>query len=144
LQVQIGNIQKEDVDKLAIKQIDSVIFDLTDDLGNKKITNAMEVLDGLIYQKEPLQKILVTLYNHFKKLYLCSMAVKSGKDIATSIGLKPNQTFLVSKYKKQVSSFKPEELRNILKELTILDYNSKNGKIDIDIGLKSILRSYCK
>jgi DNA polymerase-3 subunit delta len=140
---QIGTIQKEDVDKLAIKHIDSVIFDLTDNLGNKKITAAMEVLDGLIYQKEPLQKILVTLYNHFKKLYLCGLAVKSGKDVATSIGLKPNQTFLVSKYKRQVNSFKIEELRKILEELTTLDYNSKNGKIDIDIGLRSILCCYC-
>jgi DNA polymerase-3 subunit delta len=139
-----GSIQKEDVDKLAIKQIDSVIFDLTDDLGNKKINEAMEVLDGLIYQKEPLQKILVTLYGHFKKLYLCSLAIKYNKDIATSIGLKPNQTFLVGKYKRQVASFKSGELRGILTELTDLDYNSKNGKIDIDIGLRSILCSYCK
>jgi DNA polymerase-3 subunit delta len=144
LQDKGGTIQKEDVDKLAIKQIDSVIFDLTDDLGNKKINEAMEVLDGLIYQKEPLQKILVTLYGHFKKLYLCSLAIKYNKDIATSIGLKPNQTFLVGKYKRQVASFKPYELRAILTELVDLDYNSKNGKIDIDIGLKSILCSYCK
>lgn len=139
-----GTIQKEDVDKLSIKQIDAIIFDLTDDLGSKKISSAIEVLDGLIYQKEPLQKILVTLYNHFKKLYLCSIAMKTGKDIATSIGLKPNQTFFVSKYKKQASSFKTEEFKRILDELTELDYNSKNGKIDIDIGLRSILCSYCK
>ena len=139
-----GTIKEEDVDKLAVKQIDAVIFDLTDDLGNKKISSAIEVLDGLIYQKEPLQKVLVTLYNHFKKLYLCSIAIKSGKDIGTSIGLKPNQTFLVNKYKRQVNSFKSEELKKILVELTQLDYNSKNGKIDIDIGLRSILCSYCK
>lgn len=139
-----GTIHKEDVDKLAIKQIDAIIFDLTDDLGSKKILHAIEVLDGLIYQKEPLQKILVTLYNHFKKLYLCSIAMKTGKDVATSIGLKPNQTFFVSKYKKQANSFKTEEFKKILDELTELDYNSKNGKIDIDVGLRSILCSYCK
>jgi DNA polymerase-3 subunit delta len=139
-----GTVQKEDVDKLAIKQIDSVIFDLTDDLGSKKINEAIEVLDGLIYQKEPLQKILVTLYNHFKKLYLCRIAIESGKDIIVSLGLKPNQTFLVGKYKKQASSFSKETLKKILEEITALDYNSKNGKIDIDVGLRSILCCYCK
>ncbi len=137
-----GTIQKEDIEKLAIKQIDSVIFDLTDNLGSKKISEAIEVLDDLIYQKEPIQKILVTLYNHFKKLYLCSMAINLNKDILTSIGLKPNQTFLVNKYKKQVGSFSIDELRSILNELTLLDYNSKNGKIDVDIGLRSVLCNY--
>ena len=140
---QNGTITKEDIDKLAIKQIDSVIFDLTDNLGNKQTSKALEVLDGLIYNKEPLQKILVTLYNHFKKLYLCSLALKYNKDIATSIGLKPNQIFLVNKYKRQLSFFKEKDLRKILDEFTSLDYNSKNGKIDLEVGLKSILCGYC-
>ena len=83
-----GTITKESVDKLAIRQIDSVIFDLTDDLGAKKTADAIEVLDDLIYQKEPLQRILITLYNHFKKLYLCKIAVKLNKDIVVSIRLK--------------------------------------------------------
>ncbi len=134
-----GTITEKDVDLLVVKQMDSVIFDLTDDLGTKKIAEAMNVLDDLIYKKEPVQKILVTLYNHFKKLYLCKKAVVLNKDIVTSIGLKPNQTFLVSKYKKQASFFSEMELREILKELTNLDYSSKNGKIDVDVGLKSIL-----
>lgn len=139
-----GTIEKVDVDNLAIKQIDSVIFDLTDDLGARKIAEAMGVLDDLVYQKEPLQRILVTLYNHFKKLYLCLIAMRLNKDIVTSIGLKPNQTFFVNKYKKQAQCFTEEELKKILEELTNLDYNSKNGKIDIDIGLRSILCRYCK
>ena len=138
-----GTITKNSIDKLSIKQIDSVIFDLTDNLGNKKTDKALEVLNDLIYNKEPLQKILVTLYNHFKKLYLCSLAIKLNKDIATSIGLKPNQTFLVNKYKRSLTYFKESELRAILDELLNLDYNSKNGKIDLEIGLRSILCNYC-
>ena len=138
-----GTITKDSIDKLAIKQIDSVIFDLTDNLGNKKTNKALEVLDDLIYNKEPLQKILVTLYNHFKRLYLCSLAIKSNKDIASSLGLKSNQTFLVNKYKRTLTYFKEEELRKILEEFTNLDYNSKNGKIDLEIGLRSILCKYC-
>lgn len=138
-----GTITIDAVNKLSIKQMESVIFELTDDLATKKIDKALEVLDNLIYQKEPLQKILITLYNHFKKIYLCSIAVSLNKDIVNSLNLKPNQTFLVSKYKKQASSFKVEDLRKILDEFVELDYNAKNGKIDIDIGLRSILCNYC-
>lgn len=138
-----GTIKINDVDNLCIKQIESVIFELTDNLAIRKIDKSLEILDNLIYQKEPLQKILITLYNHFKKIYLCSLAVKLNKDVVTSLSLKPNQTFLVSKYKKQASYFKKDELRKILDELINLDYNSKIGKIDIDIGLRSILCNYC-
>lgn len=138
-----GTIDKEIIDKLTIKQVDSYIFDLTDNLGNKNTAKALEVLDGLIYNKEPLQRLLVMLYNHFKKLYLCSIAIKNNKDIASSIGLKPNQTFLINKYKRQLSSFKENDLRKLLEEFVNLDYNFKVGNIDLEVGLKSILCKYC-
>lgn len=138
-----GTITKEAIDKLTVKQIDSVIFDLTDNLGAKNIKEALLILDELIYQKEPIQRILITLYNHFKKLYLTKIAIKLNKDIAKSISLKPNQLFLVPKYKKQATSFSEEELMNILKEITNLDYLAKNGRIDVMIGLKGILSKYC-
>ena len=134
-----GTITIDAVNRLSIKQIESVIFELTDNLAMKKIDKALEVLDNLIYQKEPLQKILITLYNHFKKIYLCVEAVDLKKDVVNSLNLKPNQTFLVTKYKKQASYFKKEELRNILQELIDLDYKTKQGLIDINIGLESIL-----
>ena len=139
-----GNtITKSAVNELAIKQIESVIFDLTDNLGNKKIEKALEVLDNLVYQKEPLQRILITLYTHFKRLYLCALAVENNVDVISALNLKPNQSFLVNKYKKQTSYFNIDQLRALLDELINLDYNSKIGNIDIDIGLRSILCSYC-
>ena len=138
-----GKITIEDVNSLAIKQMESVIFELTDNLAIRKIDKALDVLDNLIYQKETVQKIRVTVYNHFKKIYLCSIAVDLNKDIVNSLSLRPNQTFLITKYKKQASYFKKEELKKILKAFIDLDYNSKNGKIDIDVGLRSILCNYC-
>ena len=138
-----GTITKTDVDNLTTKQIEGIIFDLTDNLGAKKTDKAIEVLDSLVYMREPLQKILVTLYNHFKKLYFCSIAIKNNQDVTKALNLKPNQMFLVTKYKKQAQLFKTQELRKLLEELANLDYNYKIGGIDLDIGLKSILCAYC-
>ena len=138
-----GTITIEAVNLLAVKQIESVVFELTDNLATRKIDKALEVLDNLIYQKEPLQKILITLYNHFKKVYLCTVAVKYNKDIVNSLNLKPTQSFLVTKYKNQALYFKEKELRKLLNELVELDYASTVGKVDIDIGLRSILCNYC-
>lgn len=138
-----GKIQKEDIDKLAIKKMESIIFELTDNLGKKDITKALEVLKNLIYAKEPIQKILITLYNHFKKIYFTTLAVKYKKDVVNSLNLKPNQIFLVNKYKNQARYFKEKELKEILESLRDLDYNYKNGLIDLEIGLESILCFYC-
>lgn len=138
-----GTIKKEDIDKLSIKKLESVIFDLTDDLGKKDITGALQVLQNLIYAKEPLAKILVTLYNHFKKLYITKMAINTNKDLAISLNLKQNQMFLTTKYKVQSKYFNEKDLRNILQDLCDLDYNFKNGKIDLQVGIETTLCRYC-
>lgn len=138
-----GTIKKEDIDKLSIKKLESIIFDLTDDLGKKDITGALQVLQNLIYAKEPLAKILVTLYNHFKKLYITKIALNTNKELTTSLKLKPNQMFLTTKYKVQSKYFKESDLRNILQDLCNLDYNFKSGKIDLQVGIETILCRYC-
>ncbi len=138
-----GTIQKQAIDLLCIKQLDSIIFDLTDNLGKRQTKKALEVLHGLIYQKEPIQKILITLYHHFKKLYIIKIAQRENKNIAESLDLKPNQMFLVNKYTMQANYFKESELKQIVEELINLDYNYKIGNIDLEVGLESILCHYC-
>ena len=138
-----GKIEKVDIDKSCIKKLETIIFDLTDNLGKKETQKALQVLKNLIANKEPIQKILITLYNHFKKLYITKLAVKENKDLIISLNLKPNQTFLVNKYKMQANYFSNQELSRILQGLRDLDYNSKNGLIDLQVGLEAILCTYC-
>ena len=137
-----GEIKKEDIDCLTIKQMQAIIFDFTDNIGTKNIAKALEILDTLVYNKEPYQKILITVYNHFKKLYLLKLYENlnnSNISIEEVLNLKPNQMFLISKYKKQAYYFKEDELKNIIEELSDLDYKSKNGIVDIEVGFKTIL-----
>ena len=117
-----GQITKEDIDILSIRQFDSVIFDLTDNLGRKNVAKSLEVLRNLIYAKEPIQKILITLYNHFKKLYIVK---------------------LCEKYKKLAGYFKEDELYNILKQFINLDEKYKDGDIDLNIGIEAVICGYC-
>ena len=138
-----GTIQNKGIDSMCTKTIDSNIFDLTDNMGKKNITEVIRILNELLYSKEPIQKILITLYNHCKKIYIVKLAEEQNRNIATELNLKPNQTFLVNKYKMQSKYFKTEELETILQELINLDYNYKIGNIDINIGLESILCRYC-
>lgn len=134
-----GTITQEYIDLLSIKELDSVIFDLTDNIGQKKVYESLTILNELLYNKEPIQKILITLYNHFKKLYLTKIAEEYGEDIKGALNLKPNQVFLITKYKRQSAYFKKDELKTILQRLIDLDYKAKRGLIDINIGLEAIL-----
>lgn len=134
-----GTIKTEDISLLSIKELDSVIFDLTDNLGQKNIKEALRILHELLYNKEPIQKILITLYNHLKKIYITILATKYQVNLVEALKLKPNQLFLTTKYKKQAAYFKQEELRKTLKQLIDLDYKSKQGLIDINVGLEAIL-----
>jgi len=136
-----GTITKKDIEKLSIKELDSVIFDLTDSLGQKNIKQALEILKELLYNKEPIQKILITLYNHLRKIYITILAEKYNANLAEALNLKPNQMFLTSKYKKQSKYFKEKELKNILQQLIDLDYKSKQGLIDVTAGLEAIIAS---
>ena len=138
-----GTITKKEIDKLCTKKIESVIFDLTDSLGNKgKNSNSIQILNNLLYEKEPIQKILITLYNHFKRLYFTKLAQKTNKDVAQVLKLRPNQMFLVNKYSRQAQNFKESELEEILQKLRDLDYQYKIGLIDVQIGLEAILCQY--
>ena len=112
-------------------------------MEKRKLGKALEVYYGLLSNKEPIQKILVTLYNHFKKLYIIKIAEKNHQDVATAMNLKPNQLFLITKYKTQARYFEEQELRKILEELINLDFNYKTGLIDLDVGLEAILCRYC-
>lgn len=138
-----GTIDKKTVDLLAIKTIDSTIFDLTDNIGKKNISEAMQILQDLLYSKEPIQKILITLYNHFKKIYTILLVQEKKRDALEVLNLKPNQTFLITKYKSQAKFFAEPELRKLIEELIELDYKYKTGNIDINIGLEAILCRYC-
>lgn len=138
-----GKIDKKAVDLLATQKIEAVIFDLTDNLGNKKISEALEVLKNLIYNKEPVQKILITLYNHFRKIYLIKLAQKENEDILQILNLKPNQTFLIGKYKKQAECFEEKKLRKILEELINLDSESKIRKNQFEYRIGSNIMQLC-
>lgn len=83
------------------------------------------------------------MYNHFKKLYLVKLSEKYNRNLAVTLGLKPNQMFLTNKYKTQASYFKEEELRKIVEEFINLDEGYKIGKIDLNIGLEGLLCRYC-
>jgi len=81
---------------------------------------------------------MVMLYRHFKNLFLVKICMKNSKDIMSNVPT-IKMPFLVKKYKEQASKFELEELKNILEQISTLDIKSKNGLMDLRVGLDVIL-----
>lgn len=130
-------ITKEHIDLITTKTIEAVIFDLTDNLGNRKIKEAINILDNLLLQKEPLQKIYIMIYRHYKNLYLYKYAKENDiSDINELLGLHP---FVANKLNYQIKNYSLEELNNIYKDLMLIDINNKSGNIDLYTGIISVM-----
>lgn len=127
---------KDIIDKMCIKTSEIIIFDLIDCIGAKNSKIALKYLDELLENKEPIQKIMIMVFKHFKMLLLAKEALKARKDVAQELDVKP---YPAKKYASQCGNFSQDELIKILKELAKLDVDSKNGKMDLKIGLQKII-----
>ena len=132
-----NSIQKEYVDLITTKSLDAVIFDLTDNLGKRNITYCIDTLNELLMQKEPLQKIYIMIYRHYKSLYLIKYAIEHGYDnINEVLKLHP---FVFLKAKDQVKNYTLLELKNVYKMLMKLDIDNKSGNIDLYTGIINVM-----
>lgn len=130
-------IKKQDIEKVGIRTLETIIFDLTDAVGNRNIAISLKYLEELLMQKEPLQKILIMIARHFKSLLITKICVQRNISVSEELNIK--FPFIVNKYKDQCRRFSEKELEDILIHLANLDSDSKVGKIDLKIGLELCL-----
>lgn len=131
-----SKITKDIIDKMCIKTSEIIIFDLIDCIGAKNSKIALKYLDELLENKEPIQKIMIMVFKHFKMLLLAKEALKAKKDVAQELDVKP---YPAKKYASQCGNFSQDELIKIIKELARLDVDSKNGRMDLKVGLQKII-----
>lgn len=136
--VQSGfTVTKDIIDKVCSKTLNAKIFDVLDDIVNKRKDIAIEELNSLLRQKEPIVKIYIMLYKQFKQLYMIKLLKKSGdKNIAQTLGIAP---FIVKKLSTSCDKYSEKELKNIIYAFDSYDQKTKNGDMDFVIGLKEII-----
>lgn len=136
--VQSGfKVTKDIIDKVCSKTLNAKIFDVLDDIVNKRKDIAIEELNSLLRQKEPIVKIYIMLYKQFKQLYMIKLLKKSGdKNIAQTLGIAP---FIVKKLSTSCDKYSEKELKNIIYAFDNYDQKTKNGDMDFVIGLKEII-----
>ena len=132
-------VTKKDIDAICIRTSDVIIFDLTDSLGNKDTKAALNSLNELIENKEPIQKIAIMIAKHFKALLVAKVATIENRNVLDELATK--SPFAANKYKAQARCFSLDELKTKVLEFAKLDIDSKTGKIDLKIGLEKIICS---
>ena len=132
-------ITKKDIDDLSVRTSDVIIFDLTDNLGNKNIKAALNSLNELLENKEPIQKIVIMIAKHFKSLLVAKVAMMENKNVMEELATK--SPYACNKYKSQAKLFTFDELKEKIRALAELDINSKTGLIDLKIGLEKVIVS---
>ena len=127
----------EVINALCTRTPEVIVFELTDCLGAKNTQKSLAILDELLNNKEPIQKVLIVLAKHFRDLLMVRECINQRLN-ATAV-LDANKQFLASKYMNQARNFSFDELMRIFKEFVKLDIDSKTGLIDPKIGLQKIL-----
>lgn len=124
-----GTITTEDVDSMVARDIEYKIYELTDCIGRKKFDKAFLIIADMTAKNEPPQRILVAVYNYFRKLLLSAISGKTSAELAKLFGVKE---FAARKTKEQASMFKKRSLKSAVDLLTDYDYKIKSGQADAD------------
>lgn len=124
-----NRVTADDLERVCVKSIKSRIFDLLDAVSAKNSGQALKLLDEMIRQKEPVQKILFMIAKQLRillQIKLLSLDGQSTSQIQTKLGLPP---FVAGKTIRQASGFSQDKLRVALKEALEMDLAIKTGRI---------------
>lgn len=119
-------IEKKDVLTLVSADKEYRIFELTENLGNKREEQSLNILLELIKRKEPINTLLSLIYNHFRRLAHISLSGMNEKELAQIMGVKE---YAIIKAKEQSSLFSKIQIRNIMSLLEEVDVMIKSGKM---------------
>ncbi len=101
------------------------VFDLTDKILEKDLKAAFSIFDIIYGDGEEPIKIISILYNEIRKLHRAKIQEISGMDFETVLTVNSVLPFLKKKFIKNLSSFKVQEFKKIVKLLEDADLKLK-------------------
>ena len=124
-----GVITIKDVEEMVARDVEYKIYEMTDYIGKKQFDKALSVIKEMMAKGETSQRILVSVYNYFRKLLHSAISDMSISELASAFGVKE---FAARKTKEQASMFKKRSLKSAVDALSDADYRIKCGLVDAD------------
>ncbi len=122
-----GNVTVKDVEENVSQDTEYKIYEMTDYIGRGKYDQALKVVNDLLTKGEPEQKLLVSVYNYYRRLLHVAISDKTYQELAKDLGV---QEFVVKKTAQQASMFKKRALKKAVDTLVQVDFDTKSGNLE--------------
>ena len=119
-------ITLEDIELMVVKDTEFKIFEMTDYIGKKQFDQAIMVINDMLSKGENMQRLLVSVYNYFRRLLHVAISDKTDAELAKLFNVKE---FAVKKTRTQAKAFKKKSLKQAVDMLTETDYLIKSGRV---------------
>ena len=120
-------ITAEDVKENVSRGTDYKIYEMTEALGKKNPAAALETVKDLLSKGETPQRLIVYMYNYFRRLLHISIANGSLSDKARLLGVKE---YAAKKSAEQARLFSKRALKSAVDALADADFCIKSGKAE--------------
>lgn len=121
------SITEETIDEMVAKTLEQNVFTLVEKVTTRKLDDAFTILYDLLRQNEEPIKILALLLRQFRIIFQSKILLQNGvpqNQIAKQLKLHP---YAVTVAMNQGRQYEVEELKEILRTLSELDYKMKTG-----------------
>ena len=140
----LSDLENEIIDQLSQKKVENDIFKLIDYIGQKNSSDAMKILNDMLYEGESVFGIFSMIARQFKvimQVRQLQIQGHSSKGIAERLKLHP---FVVGKALKQTKNFSDEIIIDILNSILESDFKIKNGLVRDTLSIEMLISKYCK
>ena len=133
-------IEKNDIDLICIKNVDTNIFELIDAIINKDKKKSLTIYNNMINYGEETFKILIALANQIRLIYQVKvLSYLKDDEIIDLLKLKNPKQVVALRYK--INKYSEKDLLDYLYRLSILDEELKTGKAIDVISFPSFIAS---
>ena len=139
-----NKITNDIIDKLSHKKVENDIFKLIDYIGQKNSSDAIKILNDMLYEGESVFGIFSMISRQFTvimQVRQLQIQGYSNKSIAERLKIHP---FAVGKAIKQTKNFSDEIIIDILNSILESDFKIKNGLIKDTLSIEILISKYCK
>ncbi|MCC5910320.1 MAG: DNA polymerase III subunit delta [Clostridiaceae bacterium] len=137
-------IEVEHIEGILTNNFQNDIFKLLDAVEKKQPREAIKRLNTMVYEGEPIRKIIATLGNQVRNLLKTKLLLEEGytsKAIASKIGIHP---FVATKCASHSKGFTIERLKELVEKFLQMDVTVKSGGMKEDIALELFIIEMCK
>ncbi|MBS4959861.1 MAG: DNA polymerase III subunit delta [Clostridiales bacterium] len=139
-----GEITIEDIDKVCIKSLETRIFDLVAEIGNRKIEKALEIYHNLLLMKESPIMVLSMIIRQFRLIFQCKVLLEEGKTVKEIAERTGQRDFVIRECVRQASNFTVPSLEQALERCLETDLGVKTGKISQELAVELLILSYSR